>query len=139
MPIKEKVDEWLAISSEDMEVAALCLRNAKYLHSAYMCQQAVEKVLKALITASGELPNPIHDLYALSEDADIDDILTVEQKFFLRALTTYAIASRYPERKKKLFSLCKKEEAEKLLKSSKEMIKWVKGKINEKLSPEKPL
>lgn len=103
-----------------------------------MCQQAVEKILKALITAAGELPNPIHDLYALAEDAEIDDSVTVEQKFFLKALTTYAIASRYPERKKKLFSLCKREEAEKIMKSSEAMIKWVKEKINEKLYPKKP-
>lgn len=91
------------------------------------------EILKALITASGELPNPIHDLYALSEDAEVDDILTVEQKFFLKALTTYAIASRYPERKKKLLSVCKKEEAKKILESSELMIKWLKERINERL------
>ena len=111
---------------------------SKYLHCAFMCQQSVEKVLKALITAEGELPNPIHDLYVLAEDAEIDDNLTAEQKFFLKALSTYAIAARYPERKKKLFSLCKQEEAEKLLRASEAMIKWVKERINEKLYPEKP-
>lgn len=82
MSTKEKVDEWLAISREDVEVATLCFKNSKYLHCAFMCQQAVEKVLKALITASGDLPNPIHDLYTLAEDADIDEALSVEQKFF---------------------------------------------------------
>jgi len=63
----------------------------------------------------------------------VDDILTVEQKFFLKALTTYAIASRYPERKKKLLSVCKKEEAKKILESSELMIKWLKERINERL------
>jgi HEPN domain-containing protein len=135
MSKEENVQEWIRISEEDLTVANLCYEGSMYLHCAYMCQQAVEKILKGLITANGELPNPIHNLYILAEDAEIDDDLTTEQTFFLKALSTYAIAARYPERKKKLYSLCKQEEAEKLLKSSEEMIKWVKGKIQEKLYP----
>ncbi len=139
MTTQEKVNEWIFISDEDLEVAELCFANAKYLHCAFMCQQSVEKSLKAYITACGEYPYPIHDLYALATDAEIWDMLTAEQRFFLRALTTYAIGARYPERKKKLFSLCNKEEAEKILRLSKEIVEWLKEKINEKLSQRKPL
>ena len=135
MSKEENVQEWLAIAEEDLTVANLCYKGSMYLHCAYMCQQAVEKALKALITATGELPNPIHDLRVLSEDAEINDSLTTEQAYFLKELSVYAIAARYPERKKKLYSLCKQGEAEKLLKSSEEMIKWVKGKVSEKLYP----
>ncbi|QNB45439.1 HEPN domain-containing protein [Thermanaerosceptrum fracticalcis] len=137
MSKEEKVNEWLMITEEDLDVAVLCFKGSKYLHCAYMCQQAVEKALKALITANGQVPSPIHDLYALAEDAEIDDALTTEQKFFLRALTTYAIAARYPERKKKLYSLCKQEEAEKLLRLAEVFVSWIKEKINEKLLQEK--
>ncbi|MDF9406760.1 MAG: HEPN domain protein [Pelotomaculum sp. PtaB.Bin013] len=115
MSTREKVQEWLAISDEDLDVANLCYKNYKFLHCAFMCQQAVEKILKACITALDEYPDPIHDLYILAQDAEIAELLTVEQKFFLRALTTYAIAARYPERKKRLFSKCNKEEAKKIL------------------------
>lgn len=139
MTIKDKVDDWLLISDDDLDVARLCYKNAKYLHCAFLCQQAVEKSLKAYITALDEIPYPIHNLTALSQDAELWKELTVEQKFFLRALTTYAIEARYPERKKKLLSLCTKEEAEKILRSTEEMVKWLKSKINEKLSQEKPL
>ncbi|MCR4437338.1 MAG: HEPN domain-containing protein [Eubacteriales bacterium] len=133
MSKEEKVREWLMIAEEDLDVAALCFKGSKYLHCAYMCQQTVEKALKALITANGQTPNPIHDLYSLAEDAEVDESLTTEQKFFLRALTTYAIAARYPERKKRLYSLCKQEEAEKIMRSTEVFMLWVKGKISEKL------
>lgn len=135
MSKEENVQEWLEISEEDLDVANLCYKGSKYLYCAYLCQQAVEKVLKALIVAMGELPNPIHNLYILAEDAEIDDSLTAEQTSFLKELSAYAIAARYPERKKKLYSLCKQGEAEKLLKSSEEMIKWVKEKVSEKWCP----
>lgn len=138
MSVKEKVGEWLEISNEDLEVARLCFKKAKYLHCAFMCQQAVEKSLKACITASEEYPDPIHDLYSLANDAGVWNVLTTEQKLFLRALTTYAISARYPERKKKLMQLCNKEEAKKILQNAREMVKWLKEKISEKLSQEKP-
>ncbi|KFD40797.1 hypothetical protein DK28_0215520 [Peptococcaceae bacterium SCADC1_2_3] len=137
MSLKERVAEWLAITDEDMEVAQLCYKNKKYLHCAFLYQQAVEKAIKARITANDEIPYPIHDLTALAEDAEIWDLFSAKQRLFLRALTTYAIGARYSERKRKLLSVCNKEETQKILTSSKEMILWLKEKINERLSQEK--
>ena len=62
MNTEEQVNEWLEISQEDLEVAQLCYSARKFLHCAYMCQQAVEKALKGLIAAQGEIPLPIHNL-----------------------------------------------------------------------------
>lgn len=102
-----------------------------------MCQQSVEKSLKALIAANGEVPIPIHNLPELAAIANVWDNLNAEQKFFLRALTTYAIEARYPERKRKLFQKCTKDEAEKLFVNAKEMVKWLKISAEEKLLQEK--
>ncbi len=99
-----------------------------------MCQQSVEKSLKALIAANNEIPLPIHNLPELAAIANVWDSLNAEQKFFLRALTTYAIEARYPERKRKLFQKCTKDEAEKLFINAKEMVEWLKICIVEKLS-----
>lgn len=134
MSTKQKTQEWLDIVKEDLEVADLCFKNDKYLYAAYLCQQAIEKVLKAYITASGETPLPIHDLAQLAEDGGLWEKINSEQRIFLRALSTYAIGARYPERKKKLLIQCNKEEADKILANSKEMIAWLKKEIEEKLS-----
>jgi HEPN domain-containing protein len=135
--VKNNVDEWIAISVEDLEVAELCFQGRKYLHCAYMCQQSVEKSLKALIAANDEIPLPIHNLPELASIANVWDSLNAEQKFFLRALTTYAIEARYPERKRKLFQKCTKDEAEKLIVNTKEMLEWLETCIVEKLRLEK--
>lgn len=132
--VQEKVQDWLEIASEDLEVAELCLNGCKYLHAAYMCQQAVEKALKACITAGNEIPMPIHNLVQLATSAGIWDEVTTDQKIFLRALTTYAIEARYPERKERLLEECTREEADKIFNATKELIPWLKGKIEEKLS-----
>jgi len=137
MTLEERVGEWLSIVDEDLEMAQLSFKNKKYLYCAFFCQQAVEKAIKAQITASNEIPYPVHDLISLAEDAEVSDLLSVEQRLFLRALTTYAIGARYPERKRKLLSVCTKDEARKILRSSREMVKWLKERVNEKLSQEK--
>lgn len=138
MSIYDKVNEWLEIAKEDLEVAGLCFSNNKYLHCAYMCQQALEKTLKAYIAAADEIPMPIHHLPQLAQDAGLWDMFDAENHIFLRAMTTYAIEARYPERKIKLKEACKKEEAERILQKTKEMVKWLEEKIQEKLSQNEP-
>lgn len=98
-----------------------------------MCQQSVEKCLKALIVVKNENPMPVHNLPTLAKDAGIWDMLPPEQRTFLRALTAYAIEARYPERKQKLYQQCTRAEAERLLDQTREMIIWLEGLIKERL------
>jgi len=135
--MNEQVKEWLTISKEDMEVAQLCLDGSKFLHCAYMCQQSTEKALKALIAASNKIPMPVHNLPQLAMDAGIWDLMQTEQRTFLRILTTYAIEARYPERRYRLYQQCDREEGERILRSTKELILWLGNQIEQKFSPEK--
>lgn len=104
-----------------------------------MCQQAVEKALKGYIASAGEMPWPTHNLPSLAQDAELWEIMKTNERLFIRALTTYAIEARYPEKKAKLVEQCTKEEAERILAQSEEMVKWLKGKSVERLSPGKQL
>jgi HEPN domain-containing protein len=70
-------------------------------------------------------------------DAEVWDIMQTEQRMFLRALTTYAIEAKYPERKQRLYQQCTRDEAERILNDTKEMVAWVKSLIEEKPSQEK--
>lgn len=48
MEISEKIAYWLDIAEYDMETAQSIHNNGRYLNAVFMCQQATEKMLKAL-------------------------------------------------------------------------------------------
>lgn len=62
--------------------------------------------------------------------AQVWEHMTPEQQEFLRELTAYAVQARYPERKKKLASTCTEQEADRILRFSKEVIAWLKQRLN---------
>ena len=83
-----------AIIPED-PVGTRCFLLGICLDVAYMCQQAVEKILKAFIVQLGKENFPIHNLNRLAEVATISNELTSEQFNFLAELTPYHIEARY--------------------------------------------
>jgi len=90
----EDVRNWVTISEYDLGTAEDMLAVGRYVYVLFACQQALEKMLKALITqCSGEMPPRIHDLIELAVRAglEIDD----EQERLFRALNLYYIETRY--------------------------------------------
>ncbi|WP_242826070.1 HEPN domain-containing protein [Desulfurispora thermophila] len=68
-----------------------------------MCQQAVEKALKAVFfEKNGQTPPRKHDLISLAGDAGLLPDLDHEAKKFLRKLTYYYIETRYPDKRVEL-------------------------------------
>ena|SRR5439155_4903422 len=61
----------------------------------FMCQQSLEKSLKAHVTArTGEFPPRIHNLVRLGELAGLQ--FSQEEKTLLERLSLYYLQSRYP-------------------------------------------
>jgi len=48
--MKRETEEWLKIAQEDLDAAKCLLNEGLYRMVCYHCQQAVEKVLKAILT-----------------------------------------------------------------------------------------
>ena len=67
----------------DLETAEVMLDTARYLQVAYMCQQAVEKLLKGIIAQQDKENFPIHSLNRLAEVAGITTDLNAEQFNYL--------------------------------------------------------
>lgn len=65
------VAHWVERAEYDLETAKAMLDTARYLYVAYMCQQAVEKLLKTLIAQQNKENLPIHNLNRLAELAGI--------------------------------------------------------------------
>ena len=90
---------WLARADEDAIVAELALtRDPPLINpAAFHCQQAAEKMLKALLVAASAAPPRSHDMELLIEAAASQyPTLREEMQAFAR-LTEWLTASRYPD------------------------------------------
>jgi HEPN domain-containing protein len=94
MSVELLIANFLRIAAEDLEGAReLSLRNNR--NAIYLCEQAAEKVIRAVVTSEGTHAGIKHDL------ADMVDLIPDENplKPHLRAiehLSQYATAYRYP-------------------------------------------
>ena len=56
------VEHWVERSKYDLDTAKAMLDTGRYLYVSYMCQQAIEKILKAIIAKKGKENFPINKL-----------------------------------------------------------------------------
>lgn len=88
---------WLDFAAEDLRVARLTLADPSVLGStAFHVQQAVEKMLKALLIAAAANFRRIHDVEELAEAAHRLWPQVVPSPFPLSRATSWYIESRYP-------------------------------------------
>lgn len=123
------VAHWVERSKYDLDTAKVMLDTGRYLYVAYMCQQTVEKMLKAIIAQHGKENFPIHNLNRLAEIASISNELTSEQFNFLAELTPYHIETRYGDYKESLSEIINDKEAEQVYRKTKGIYKWLYQKI----------
>ena len=71
------VQKWLDRVSYDLDTAKAMLQTGRLIYAVFMCQQTLEKAIKALLVSHGKEVIPIHNLRRLAEKAsisvDLDD------------------------------------------------------------------
>ncbi|MDY7035681.1 MAG: HEPN domain-containing protein [Thermodesulfobacteriota bacterium] len=126
MDKQEKIQYWIDISDYDLETARAMLSSKRYLYVVFMCQQAMEKIIKALyINQFDQEPPRSHNLAFIFKKIKIpasEDTL----KFF-NILSAHYIENRYPEYKKKLSTSLNTNKAEDYLSKTEEVYKWIKS------------
>ncbi len=63
----EIIQKWLDRVEYDMDTARAMLQTKRYIYVIFMCQQAVEKCLKAFLIHRGLEIVPVHNLRRLCE------------------------------------------------------------------------
>ncbi|TSC93488.1 MAG: HEPN domain-containing protein [Candidatus Berkelbacteria bacterium Licking1014_7] len=94
---QEEIKEWIAKAEGDLIAAeAILTAKAPGWAAGFHCQQAVEKILKALLLYSANSYPKEHDLTKLYQLANKtgSDITLVKKEIFV--LTDYYVGSRYP-------------------------------------------
>lgn len=123
--MKSVIDQWLEKGKYDLGTARAMLKSRRYVYVAFMCQQAIEKHLKAIITKKTKnVPPYTHNLAVLSQIIGItcDD----EDKYLLVTLTNFYLNSRYPDFKQKMTEEIDRTKAADLLRKTEAFIKWLK-------------
>lgn len=128
MESREKVEYWLDIARYDLETAEAMLSSGRFLYTAFMCQQAFEKILKAVVIAKGleEEPPKSHNLGFLLARLNLESI-PPDMENVANRLSAYYIESRYPNYKERLSKLVGKDEAENILEETKEAFAWLRS------------
>ncbi|MBU1671697.1 MAG: HEPN domain-containing protein [Actinobacteria bacterium] len=125
-PAVEPSGNWIEQSKYDLETARAMLDSSRYLYVLFCCQQALEKILKAIIVKrSGDMPPRIHNLMRLAEKGQI--VLSDERADFVRELSAYYIQTRYPEELAQLLSDVDEEMARRILEQAKELFSWLES------------
>jgi HEPN domain-containing protein len=90
---------WLAKADEDLRVAAMTLSADPPLidPAAYHCQQAVEKLIKALLVAAEVKVPRTHDIESLADKAAPLYPMLRDRMYSFVHLTEWLTASRYPD------------------------------------------
>jgi len=131
MTTNEKVNYWIDLADYDIETASVNLDGGRFLYVGFMCHQAVEKALKAVITqvTAGGVPPKIHNLPILSEKALLDDKMNEGQLDLIRELNPLNIEARYPEYKEKLMQTLSKEYCKKIIERTADLLCWIKKQL----------
>ena len=87
---------WLGKTDEDLSASRILLANELADAAAFHAQQALEKVLKAMLIAAAEDPPRVHDIEALAARARLHWPELLPAPFPLAAIGQWYIASRYP-------------------------------------------
>ncbi len=127
---EKNINTWVKIADEDLDTAEYCLNGKKYLWAMVMCQQAIEKVLKAIyVKNTDEIPEKTHNLTKLAKDTGIINELSEETKMLLDDLLIYYYGSRYPDKREKLDIDLTPELIKNTMNSTKEFHLWLKNKL----------
>ena len=121
-----KIEYWLDIAQYDMDTARTMHENGRYLYAVFMCQQAMEKILKANYIQKFNQEAPMtHNIIYLASLLDLK--LSPEQSETAATLTTYYIEGRYPSYKKKLSMLVDSNKSYTLSKQTEVLFQWLKS------------
>lgn len=120
---------WWKQAEDDLENAQKNLSTGGYYLVVFLCQQAVEKGLKAcFIKLKNTSPGATHSLVYLATETN------TPQKFFkfLRRLMPQFVTTRYPDAAYGVPSeLYDKSIASEYLQDTEEVMRWLRSKIKE--------
>ncbi len=124
------MDNWVSLAEYDLATAAAMLQTGRLLYVGFMCQQAVEKILKArYVKYHGTTPPYTHNLLRLIAELPLKDDIDSRMLGMIETLNSYYIESRYTEDIESLAKTMTEPKADQILQSTRETFVWLKSKL----------
>jgi len=128
MSSQDKFDYWLDVAQYDLQTAEAMLTAGRWVYVAFMCQQAVEKLVKGLylLYLDDDIPR-IHNIgkIVVCFEDKLTAKISLEILDFFATLSMYYLNNRYPDYKNKLIYQIKEPEAKAIYSKTKEVFAWL--------------
>ena len=132
MDRKDLVQAWLDQVHEDISAAECLLQGGHGLYVAFLCHQALEKVLKAYYLATHDDDPPyIHSHGRLLDICGLTDELPPENLRFIDFMVPMYIKARHPQQKLVAARLLDKETCLYIIDKTKELTQWIEEHLPE--------
>ena len=130
MPLtfEDKFQYWFTYAQNDLDSAEIMLQSGRWFYTVFMCQQAIEKLIKGLyiLYIDDNVPrlhdiNNILDRFKYNLPTQVTDDLL---KLF-DTLSQFYLRSRYPDYTSILASHIKGDEAKSIFEKTREAYQWL--------------
>ena len=123
--MKKEVKNWLDSACYDLETAEHMFNTGRYIYIIFMCQLAIEKILKAKVQEiTDKIPPRTHNLRYLIKLSGLEPNKGMFE--FISKLSDVSIVTRYPEDFGELQRAYDQKVAQRYLKETKEAFQWIK-------------
>lgn len=126
--MRKTTKTWVTLSKNDLSLAKeLSQKKGRYHYSVHFCHQALEKMLKAVISEhTKSIPYPTHNFKVLLDQSHIKNI-PADLKFFLISMVPHYIGTKYPEDIAKLYKKYTKAYVIEILRKTVEATIWLES------------
>jgi HEPN domain-containing protein len=130
---EKTIANWIKLADYDLDTARAMMNAGKYLYVAFTCQQAMEKIIKAIyVSEKSETPPYTHSLLKLIREVGLYDKLDEDTRNFIGELNAYYIESRYTEELDEINAELTNKKAGEILSKTNEVFGWLKSKTEMK-------
>ena len=126
---KPVYQKWLERVNYDIETAEAMYAARRYIYAVFMCQQVIEKCIKAYMVFKGIDVVPVHNLRRLAEMAGIITEMNKEDLKKMDFLSQYYLNARYKDDIDELLSQITPDKAKDFLNFTKEKSQWLIQKM----------
>jgi HEPN domain-containing protein len=126
---QEKFEHWLMHAQYDMDTADAMFQAQRWMYVVFMCQQAIEKLVKGLYGLYIDFDNipRIHNIRTLVERLHEKLPRKISEEYYdlFDSLTLYYLNNRYPDYVEQIINQAKQNNVKDIYEQTKEAFAWL--------------